>query len=242
MHRLPTNVSTLSLLPWKFIYEEVDTLEIMAFGSITSYQQLHLFNFSSTSDHFEFPLLLEQIAPPPSLQPLLSKLHAAWQFLPYLAPYVPLLSNFPSLTIFDNISSTLTLLLYLLHLVDLSFLFPYCPTHCLNGFHRCLKVLKIPLCGTLLPSRSFQGTSPSFDMLIFGYISTTNIKKRGNYPHSPLSYCPGILQAHFQHLLTSCSVPSIRFPPLKASYHHSALTYLSLTRLRTLMWNITVSF
>ena len=158
----------------------------MAFGSITSYQQLHLFNFSSTSDHFEFPLLLEQIAP-----------HAAWQFLPYLAPYVPLLSNFPSLTIFDNISSPLTLLLYLLHLVDLSFLFPYYPTHCLNGFHRCLKVLKIPLCGTLLPSRSFQGTSPSFDMLIFWLHLHNKYQEARELPPLPLVllswYTPGSL-------------------------------------------------
>ena len=90
------------------LYEEANNVEFFSFGAISSYQQLYLLSFSSSSDTFKFSLLLQKIVPPPSIQPLLTKLHAVWNFPSHLTPYVPLLSTFRSLALFDNISSSLS--------------------------------------------------------------------------------------------------------------------------------------
>ena len=90
------------------LYEEANNVEFFSFGAISSYKQLYLFSFSSSSDTFKFSLLLQNIAPPPLIQPLLTKLHAVWNFPPHLSPYVPLLHSFRSLALFDNISTSLS--------------------------------------------------------------------------------------------------------------------------------------
>ena len=77
----------------------------VSFGPISSYQQLYLLSFSSSSDTFQFSLLLQQITPPVTFQPLLTKLHAVWNFPPHLSTYIHLLPQFPTLALFDNISN-----------------------------------------------------------------------------------------------------------------------------------------
>ena len=99
-----TQSSTAALV----LYEEANNVEFFSFGAISSYKQLYLFSFSSSSDTFKFSLLLQNIAPPHLIQPLLTKLHAVWNFPPHLSPYVPLLNSFRSLALFDNISTSLS--------------------------------------------------------------------------------------------------------------------------------------
>ena len=87
------------------LYEDANHVEFFSFGPISSYQQLYLLSFSSSSDTFQFSLLLQQITPPVTLQPLLTKLHAVWNFPPHLSTYINLLQQFPTLALFDNISN-----------------------------------------------------------------------------------------------------------------------------------------
>ncbi len=89
------------------LHEEANHIEFFAFGALSSYQQLYLLSFSSSSDTFQFSLLLQQIAPPVALQPLLTKLHAVWNFPSHLSTYIHLLQQFPTLALFDNISNPL---------------------------------------------------------------------------------------------------------------------------------------
>ena len=87
------------------LYEDANHVEFFSFGPISSYQQLYLLSFSSSSDTFQFSLLLQQITPPVTFQPLLTKLHAVWNFPPHLSTYINLLQQFPTLALFDNISN-----------------------------------------------------------------------------------------------------------------------------------------
>ena len=49
------------------LFEETTTVEMLAFGAITSYKQLFVFSFSSASDTFEYyALLIQHISPPAS--------------------------------------------------------------------------------------------------------------------------------------------------------------------------------
>ena len=90
------------------LYEEANNVEFFAFGNVSAYQQLYLLSFSVASDTFKFSLLLQKISPPPSIQPFLTKLHAVWNFPSHLSPYVPLLNKFPTLALFDHITSPLS--------------------------------------------------------------------------------------------------------------------------------------
>ena len=87
------------------LYEDANHIEFFSFGPISSYQQLYLLSFSSSSATFQFSLLLQQITPPVTFQPLLTKLHAVWNFPPHLSTYIHLLPQFPTLALFDNISN-----------------------------------------------------------------------------------------------------------------------------------------
>ena len=66
-------------------FEDANSVEMMAFGSISSYKQLFVFSFSSANDSFDYALLLQHMTPPPSLQSILSNTHAAWHLPPYLS-------------------------------------------------------------------------------------------------------------------------------------------------------------
>ena len=154
-------------------------LEIFAFGALPAYQQLYLLSFSSASDTFKFTLLLQQIAPPPSLQPLLAKLHAVWNFPQHLSPYVPLLSQFPSpfLTTFQvHLIPLLSTFLLVAHLSP----HLYFRAHCLNGLQPFLRALRILLCGVLMVSLIL--------LAIFPFFSTINIKRHMNSHHC-LLFC-----------------------------------------------------
>ncbi len=46
-------------------FEDANSVEMMAFGSISSYKQLFVFSFSSANDSFDYALLLQHMTPPP---------------------------------------------------------------------------------------------------------------------------------------------------------------------------------
>ena len=50
-------------------FEDANSVEMMAFGSISSYKQLFVFSFSSANDSFDYALLLQHMPPPPHYRP-----------------------------------------------------------------------------------------------------------------------------------------------------------------------------
>lgn len=83
-------------------FEDANSVEMLAFGSISASEQLFVFSFSSASDTFDYALLIQHIPPPPSLQTILTKAHDIWLLPSYLSPYVPLLKSFPTITLLTN--------------------------------------------------------------------------------------------------------------------------------------------
>ena len=150
------------------LYEDGDSVVLYSFGSISDFHQLYFLSFSSTSSTFEFSLLVQRVSPPATLTPLLTKLHHLWQLPVFLQAYVPLLPRFPSLTIFNNISSSSPILnstslspLPLFHLPYHLFLY-------YAIFLPFSLLLPITLCGRPPLPQNFLVLPPLFGMFSFG--------------------------------------------------------------------------
>ena len=175
-------------------------------------EQLYLLSFSSSSDTFQFSLLLRQITPPVTLQPLLTKLHAVWNFPPHLSTYINLLQQFPTLALFDNISN------------------PRPPSIVYSPFGHAFvptSLLQDPLLEWVAtffegpqdtpmwcPERcpDFTGDFPFLRHVQFCSIFTTNTKKPMNSLLSPSFFYRGTLLELFLQLRTFSFVRSIILP------------------------------
>ena len=89
------------------LYENTGDIFFRAYGTLHDFDRLYLFVFSADSNTFQYSLLLQLVSPPHSLPSLLTKLSMVWSLPLHLNSYRDLQSRYPSLLLFDSISSTI---------------------------------------------------------------------------------------------------------------------------------------
>ena len=88
------------------IYENSGTVTMHTYGSLSEYYRLYLLVFSATSENLYLSLHKQGTSPAPELAQLLLNNHTPRSFPPQLVPYTKLLSSYPELHIFADLTST----------------------------------------------------------------------------------------------------------------------------------------
>ena len=87
------------------LYENTGNIFFKAYGTLHDFDRLYLFVFSAETNTFYYSLLLQMVSAPPSLPLLLSNISNSWSLPLRLHSYRALQSRYPSLLLFDAITS-----------------------------------------------------------------------------------------------------------------------------------------
>ena len=87
------------------LHEAANGNSLAAYGNFDSPIRIYLFIFTAASPLFLYAILLQHVSPPTALPRTLSLLHSSWTLPSHLQFFQPLLSRFPTISLFDSLSS-----------------------------------------------------------------------------------------------------------------------------------------
>ena len=87
------------------LHEAANGNSLAAYGNFDSPIRIYLFIFTAASPLFLYAILLQHVSPPTALPRTLSLLHSSWTFPLHLQFFQPLLSRFPTISLFNSLSS-----------------------------------------------------------------------------------------------------------------------------------------